>query len=165
MSFPLDPYDSWKARRRKILVSLPGFFKNRASRNFYCVPKILPPDFFFHGERIRFELRSFFIGNAVFVLTNRRIITRQGWFNPLYTECDLEKIKKVKVRPFLFLKMFGALEFQWDDTGARQMVWAYVRNPEGVMSLVMKGIKEKGFQNQAEHEISPGTRGNLFRSS
>lgn len=137
-----NSYEAWRFRRHKIFVRIPRIFRNHVNKVPYYTPKILPPGYFFHGEKIYFELRPFFCGSAVYALTNMRIIKRSGWIKISYFECALEKIINVQAKPCPWLKNCGNLEFSIKDYSIRKLDWAGIRNLDHVCTLTLLAIKE-----------------------
>ncbi len=138
-----DPYDAWKCRRHKFFVKVPELLRKNPKKVPYNTSRILPPDLFFHGEKIYFELRNLFYGNEVYVLTDRRIIKRHGLLNHRYSECALENIKMIKPKFNFWPKNCGDLEFTVKDGNVDKIKWTGIRNLERIFNLILVVLKQR----------------------
>ncbi len=103
--------------------------------------RFMPAGFLSDGEKILFGLGSF-LRNSGYLLTNRRIIKKEGWIRKRYTECPLDKIEDVKIEYPSWNRNFGNVLFIIRDDGVvKEMIWKDIKNPESVYKLATSVIR------------------------
>lgn len=85
-------------------------------------------------------------GNRVYILTDRRIITRWGVLRMRTYEAKLRSIRQVTVFQRVRERVFflGSVGFATDGSGVFDTFWLMVRNPFGVHRTIVETISRYG---------------------